>query len=67
MYLEILNFKIYIKNCAKNKWEEQKETEEIITDDNEISNKKKSSITTNIYLENYTLMISTIIHSLPII
>ena len=29
MYLEILRFKIYIKNCAKNKWKEQKEVEGI--------------------------------------
>ena len=27
MYLEILRFKIYIENCAKNKCEEQKEME----------------------------------------
>ena len=24
MYSEILRFKIYIENCAKSKWEEQK-------------------------------------------
>ena len=28
MYLEILKFKIYIENCAKNKWEEQKKQKE---------------------------------------
>ena len=31
VYLEILRFKICIENCAKSKWEEQKETEGIAT------------------------------------
>ena len=26
VYLEILGFKIYIENCVKSKWKEQKET-----------------------------------------
>ena len=31
MYLEISRFKINIENCAKSKWEEQKETKEALT------------------------------------